>query len=249
MKVLVVDDEAPARRRLARMLAKIPDVEIAGEARDGDEALALIRTLAPDVVLLDIRMPGMDGLTLARSHVDLPPIVFTTAHAEHAVAAFELAAIDYLLKPFDEERLRRAIERVRARPVKLTATALAGLLEQARGKPAAATSRAPVRIAARSKTAVRLFDPREVTRIWAADKYSMVRLGAEELVLDDSLAALETRLSSFDFVRVHRGELVNLAHVRAVHAENGETWLELSDGQRADVSRRLAPEIRARLGA
>jgi two-component system LytT family response regulator len=243
VRALIVDDEAPARRRLARMLAKIPGVEVAGEARDGDEALALIRERAPDLVLLDIRMPGTDGLTLAREHRDLPPIVFTTAHAEHAIAAFELAALDYLLKPIEEERLVRAIERARERPVQLTATALAGLALQALGK-----ATAPPRMSARSKTAVRLFDPREVTRFWAADKYSMVKLGGEELVLDDSLATLEAKLAPHDFVRVHRGELVSLAHVRAVHAEGGETWLELSDGQRADVSRRLAPEIRARLG-
>ena len=159
-----------------------------------------------------------------------------------------MAAIDYLLKPIEQDRLVRAIERARAQPVKLSASALAGLLEQALGRAAPAPARGATRIAARSKSAVRLFDPREVTRIYAADKYSMVRLGEEELVLDESLAALEERLAPFDFVRVHRGELVNLALVRAVHAEGGETWLELSDGQRADVSRRLAPEIRARLG-
>jgi DNA-binding LytR/AlgR family response regulator len=243
LRVVIVDDEAPARRRLARMLAKIPAVEVVGEARDGDEALERIRALAPDLVLLDIQMPGTDGLDLARSGRALPPIVFTTAHAAHAVAAFELEAIDYLLKPIEEARLIRAIDRVRARPTSLTSSALAGLLQQALGKAAA-----PPRIAARSKTAVRLFDPREVTRFYAADKYSMVRLDGEELVLDDSLAGLEAKLAAFDFARVHRGELVNLARVRAVHAEGGETWLELSDGQRADVSRRLAPEIRARLG-
>lgn len=243
LRVLIVDDEAPARRRLARMLVKIAEVEVVGEARDGDEALERIRLLAPDLVLLDIQMPGIDGLSLARSRHDLPPIVFTTAHAEHAVAAFELAALDYLLKPIDEARLVRAIDRARSRPTSLTSAALAGLLEQALGRAAP-----PPRMAARSKTAVRLFDPREVTRFYAADKYSMVRLGDEELILDDSLAALEAKLSPFDFVRVHRAELVSLAHVRAVHTEDGETWLELSDGQRADVSRRLTPEIRARLG-
>lgn len=244
LRILIVDDEAPARRRLARMLAKIPDVEVVGEARDGDEALDKIQSLAPDLVLLDIQMPGLDGLGVARSGRALPPIVFTTAHAEHAVLAFELAAIDYLLKPIEEARLGRAIDRVRARPTALSSSALASLLQQALGRAAPAP-----RIAARSKTAVRLFDPREVTRFYAADKYSMVRLAGEELVLDDSLSALEAKLAPFDFVRVHRGELVNLAHVRAVHSDGGETWLELSDGQRADVSRRLAPEIRARLGA
>jgi two-component system, LytTR family, response regulator len=243
LRILIVDDEAPARRRLARMLGKIAGVEVAGEARDGDEALERIDALAPDLVLLDIQMPGMDGLGLARSGRALPPIIFTTAHAEHAVAAFELAAIDYLLKPIDEARLTRAIDRARARPMAITSSALAGLLQQALGK-----TTAPPRMAARSKSAVRLFDPREVTRFWAADKYSMVRLGNEELVLDDTLAALEVKLAPFDFVRVHRGELVSLAQVRAVHTDGGETWLELSDGQRADVSRRLAPEIRARLG-
>ena len=244
MRVLVVDDEAPARRRLVRMLARIADVQVVGEARDGDEALAMIGTLAPDLVLLDIQMPGTGGLALARSNASLPPIVFTTAHAEHAVAAFEIAALDYLLKPIDEARLARAIDRARTQPMRLTSAALAGVIEQALGKAAA-----PSRMTARAGSVVRLFDPREATRFWSADKYTMVKLGGAELVLDESLGALEAKLASLDFVRVHRGELVSLRHVVAVHTEGGETWLELSDGQRADVSRRLAAEVRARLGA
>lgn len=243
MRVLVVDDEAPARRRLVRMLERLPDLQVIGQARDGCEALAMIRRLSPDLVLLDIRMPTMDGITLASGYPDLPPIVFTTAHAEHALRAFDVAAIDYLLKPIEPERLARAIDRIRQRPTRLTPGALAGIVQQAleSGAPRA-------RIVARSKNTVRVLDPRDVTRLHSSDKYTMVRHGGEELVLDESLATLEDKLAGYDFVRVHRGELVNIAHVRAIVSDAGETWVELSDGQRASVSRRLAPELRQRLG-
>ena len=114
MRVLVVDDEGPARRRLVRMLATLTDVEVVGEAEDGVAAQQRIATLAPELVLLDIHMPGLDGLTLAES-TPMPAIVFVTAHAEHAVRAFELAAVDYLLKPFTRPRFLACLERLRAR--------------------------------------------------------------------------------------------------------------------------------------
>ncbi|MBC7977655.1 MAG: response regulator, partial [Myxococcales bacterium] len=103
MRVLVVDDEAPARRRLIRMIATIPDVTVAGEAGDADAALTQVAALAPDVVLLDIRLPGMDGLALAARYAHLPPIVFVTAYSEFALRAFELDAVDYLVKPVRPE--------------------------------------------------------------------------------------------------------------------------------------------------
>lgn len=113
MRVLLVDDEPPALCRLARMLKRFPDVEVVGEAADGVAELEAIRTLRPDLVLLDVRMPRMDGLAVAAAGDALPPIVFTTAHDEHAVSAFDVSAVDYLLKPVTEERLRRALEKVR----------------------------------------------------------------------------------------------------------------------------------------
>lgn len=231
MKVLVVDDEAPARRRLVRMLGRLDGVEVVGEAADGEQALALVRTLGPDLLLLDIDMPEMDGLELAE-HEDLPPVVFTTAHAEHALRAFEVAAVDYLLKPISRDRLAEAIARVRARA----------------GTRAPSVAAGPVRITARSGSTVHVVDVAEITRFHAEDKVTVVSHEGRELLLDESLSSLEQRLGPRGFVRTHRSELVRLDAVRALHTEDGSTTVELSDGSRAAVGRRMVAELKRRLG-
>jgi len=245
LRALVVDDEAVARRRLRRLLEKIGGVEVIAEARDGREALAVVEKLRPDVVFLDIRMPELDGLAVARSGRDLPPIVFTTAYDEHAVAAFEAAAVDYLLKPIEEDRLRLAVERVRERHARrVDPVALAALLERlgiAGGAP-------PTRLAARHGGAVHLLDPRRITRLVARGGYVAVRLGEREFLLEDSLAALEERLAPLGFVRVHRSELVRLDAIRRLRREGDGGIVTLEDGQEARVSRRALPDLSARLG-
>ena len=240
MKVLVVDDEAPARRRLGRLLSRIEGLEVVGEAADGAEAHEQLATLHPDLVLLDVDMPEMDGLSLAAEHPELS-VVFVTAHAEHAVEAFDLEAVDYLLKPVTEARLRQAIERVRARqsapdPARL-ARALQPLLR----------SETP-RITTTQGQTARIFDAREIERFTATQKLvAFTHEGTEHLV-DESLTQLEQRLASHDFMKVHRAELVNLARVRALHREDGAAELELQSGDRVPVSRRLLPELERRLG-
>ncbi|HZO11896.1 MAG TPA: response regulator transcription factor, partial [Polyangiaceae bacterium] len=201
----MVDDEPVARRRLCRMLAEIPDVVVVGEADNGLDALAEIDRTLPDAVLLDIRMPGLDGLAVAKSRASLPPIIFTTAHDQHAVAAFEACAVDYLLKPVQRQRLERALARARlergehARVMKL----LGELLDNQRGNEA--------RVVAREGDTLRVFDASRIPRFYASDKYSVFCSEGREYLLEESLNNLEERLS--DFVRVHRGELVSLKHV------------------------------------
>ncbi len=231
MKVLVVDDEEPARRRLVRMLKRLDDVEVAGVAGDGEEALALIRERDPELILLDIDMPEMDGLELAEEP-GMPPIVFTTAHAEHALRAFEVAAVDYLLKPISRERLAAAIERVRTREPKSQA-------------PESGDS---LRITARNGTTVHVIEAREITRFHAEDKCTVFEHGGRELLLDDSLSALEQRLGVHGFFRAHRSELINLAAVVALHMDGGSTTVELRDGSRAAVGRRMVTRLKQRLG-
>jgi two-component system LytT family response regulator len=240
LRVLVVDDEAPARRRLARMLAAIDGVEVVGEAEDGVVARERIAILAPDLVLLDIHMPGLDGLTLAES-APLPAIVFVTAHAEHAVRAFELAAVDYLLKPVTADRLAVAVDRARGRhgtPHEAIAAAL----------PAARDAAIAPRIVAKDGTRTRLFELADVARLHAEDKYVVLVHEGREHLLDRSLTDLERALAPFGFLRVHRAELVNLAAVRALLVQDGVATLELEDGQHAPVSRRALPELRRRIG-
>lgn len=244
MRVLVVDDEAPARRRLCRMLAELGDVEVVGEAADGIEARAKIDALAPDAVLLDVQMPEQDGLALARGGA-MPKLIFTTAHAQHAIEAFELAAVDYLLKPIERDRLRRAIDRVREHLGRATppeAPPLDDVLRAARDRAL------PPRLAAREGGRVRLFDVAAITRLFAQDKYVVLLHEGREVLLDDSLAELETRLAPHGFVRVHRSELINLAAVVAILGEGSAARVELRDGQFAAVARRELPGLRRRLG-
>jgi DNA-binding LytR/AlgR family response regulator len=244
VRVLIVDDEAPARRRLIRMIAAM-EVTVAGEAGDAQAALAKVAALAPDVMLLDIRLPGMDGLALAARYAHLPPIVFVTAHDEFALRAFELDAVDYLVKPVRPERLVAALARARRRiDARASSAALARLAETAPADP----SGGGVRVVVNDRGALRLFDAHEVSRFWASDKYTLFLAEGEERLTEEPLAALATRLTPHGFMRVHRGELVNLARVRAVRAEAGNHLAELDDGQVARISRRVFTAFKAALG-
>jgi DNA-binding LytR/AlgR family response regulator len=244
VKVLVVDDEPLARRRLIRMLGRMPEVAVCGEAGDAQAALQRIREERPDLVLLDIRMPGLSGLELAAAERDLPPIVFTTAYDEYAVQAFEVSAVDYLLKPVARARLAAAIEKVRRRDAAPPLDELRRLL--ARLERAAPGD--PPRLSARCAGTTRIFDPAAIGRIQASEKYALFRHAEREFVLDESLNALEERLAGCGFLRVHRAELVNLAHVRALHVLDGAASVELCDGQRVPVSRRQLGALKERLG-
>lgn len=236
MRALVVDDEPVARRRLIRMLGRIEGVEVAGEAEDAHDALGKIEELTPDVVLLDIRMPGMSGLTLARTK-RLPPVIFTTAHQEHAVEAFEAAAVDYLLKPVQQARLEEAIERVRQRQENVTTSDLRRILDRL----------AAPRLEARRGNSSWFVDPREITALHAADKYVAFRHDGKEYTLDETLGELEARLSPLGFCRISRAQMVNLGRVRAAHRTIRGLVLELDDGDRVVVSRRRAPAVLERL--
>ena len=242
LTVLVVDDEGIARRRLRRQLGKIPGIEIVGEAADGEAALAAIDEHRPRVVLLDIRMPGLDGLAVAEQ---LPPethLIFTTAHEEYAVSAFEAAAVDYLLKPIDGERLAGSLERVRRLESPTAGRELAKLLRAATGHEE------PPRVAARRGETLRLFDPREISRFHATEGYTEFRHDGRRYLLDDSIVALAARLRPWGFLRVHRAELVNLHQVRSLRRVDDATVVELADGQHAPVSRRQVTALKKALG-
>jgi len=241
MRALVVDDEAVARRRLTRMLRRFEDLEVVGEAADGSEALEKIHALTPDVVFLDIRMPEIDGLDLAR-RLDQTQVVFTTAYDQYAVEAFETSAVAYLLKPIDAERLAAAIEKLRRQrgPV--------GELDLERVLRRVVARDDPPRVTARRGDTIRVFDPREITRFRAQDGYTGFSYEGRVFLLDETMASLTERLTEWGFVRVHRGELINLGRVRALRREDDQNLVELSDGQRAPVSRRHLQELKRRLG-
>ena len=217
MRVLIVDDEPLARMRLRRMLEKVPDVEVVGEAGDGIEARERIAGLNPDQVLSDIRMPGEDGLGLAQGIET--PVIFTTAYAEHAVTAFDVDALDYLLKPVARDRLEAALQRARERLGDL-------------------------RIRVKVGHCTRWFAAADICRFHASDKYTLFTFDGEEHVLDESLNALEQRLPGF--IRIHRRELINVAKVTALKS-GPNPHVVLADGQHAQVSRRHAPQLKSRL--
>ena len=258
MRVLIVDDEAPARRRLHRMLERVNGVEFAGEAIDGVDALHKIRGLKPDAVLLDIRMPGLDGMTLARTAGNLPPIIFTTAYDEFAVEAFEACAVDYLLKPVEQERLESALAKVRTRPgigsipLDDLLTRLGPAVGGALGTLAAAVPDASApdhRISARSGDTVHMFDARQIARFHADSKYTVFTHEGREYLTEESLASIEDRLSHLDLFRCHRAELIALDRVRVLRNTDGAPHVELDDGQLARVSRRLLVGLKETLGA
>lgn len=230
MRVLVVDDEPVARARLVRILARLIDVEVAGEAGDGAEALRMAKELAPDVMLLDIDMPGLDGLAVAQDP-QAPPIVFTTAHAEHALEAFEADAYDYLVKPVSRERLARALEKVRRR-------------RAAAALPPPLSGEAIWRLVVHDGSVKRFVDAREVESFLADQKYVAFRWREHEILVRESLDQLESRLGSCGFLRVHRGALVRRD---AVDAFDGGSVI-LRSGASVPVSRRAMAHVRAALG-
>lgn len=257
MRTLIVDDEVPARRRLTRQLQSIPEVQVVGEAGDGLAALEAVAALAPDLLLLDVRMPELDGLALAQRYAAaLPLIVFTTAYDAFAVQAFEIHAVDYLLKPIPQERLAQAITRAQARHSQKelerirTGAVLDALALRQTASPGATATPALPRIATIERGAVRFFDARGLSRLYALDKYTAFCEGGVEHLTQEPLLALEERLRPHGFLRVHRGELVNLTRVRSLRCEDGAYTLEFIDGQHARVSRRLSGAVKnALLGA
>ena len=239
MRVLIVDDEPLARRRLAALVEESGLAEVAGEAPNGLDALTAVTGLAPDVVLLDVRMPGMDGLEAARhlATLDAPPaVIFTTAYDEHALAAFEARAVDYLLKPVRLERLAAALERaavLRAGRAALT--------------PALASGRRR-HVSALVGGALRLLPVADVLYFQADHGYVSAVAVDQRLLIEDPLRALEDEFAD-EFVRVHRNALVNLAAVQGLERDDEGNSVIAFHGiaTRLVVSRRLLGTVRRRL--
>lgn len=237
MKVLITDDEAPARMRLRSMVESLDGYQVAGEAGDGSETLRLASECQPDVVLLDIRMPGMDGLEAARhlNELDHPPaVIFTTAYDQHALEAFEASAVDYLLKPIRQARLEQSLAKAR----RLTRAQLGTL-------SVPETSRARTHLCVRVRGNLQLVPIDQVYYFMADQKYVSVRYQGGELLIEDSLRALEEEFGE-RFVRIHRNALVAVAYLEGLEkTETGGQVVRLRGlDERLDVSRRHAPSVR-----
>jgi len=229
LRVLIVDDEAFARRRLIQLIARDGRALVVAEAADAADGEALVRAVDPDVVLLDVRMPGRDGMTMARGLGPRPAVIFTTAYAEFAVGAFDAEAIDYLMKPIAADRLARALERAEAR---IAATG-------ARFEPP--------RIPVRSGSAVSFVPALAVARFRSIDKYTAFVADGVEHLIEQPLADLEALLAPWGFLRIHRSELIQLSRVHGLHQSGATGEVELDDGQRVRISKRLMPSVRRRL--
>jgi two-component system LytT family response regulator len=238
VKALVVDDEAPARAKLVRLLAEDGRFELAGEVHDGVAAVAQIERLAPDLVLLDVQMPGLTGFEVlhAVGPAACPKVIFSTAHDRYALEAFEAHAVDYLLKPYDAERFRVALDKACAQL--RAGTADAGLLEALLARYPGAHGRHLERILVRRDDGWIPIPLDRVRRLSAEGKQVRVYAVDGEHVVRDSLAELEARLDPAQFVRVHRGDIVNLRAVaRFDSLFHGDAVVELDDGSSVVVSR------------
>jgi two-component system LytT family response regulator len=246
MRILIVDDEAPARERLKRLLDGIKDVELIGEAADGPQAVEMIEREQPDLVLLDIQIPGLDGFGVIEALEEPPPIVFVTAYDEYAVHAFEVNALDYLLKPFSKERLEQAIRRAQEELAEEQdfASRLAPLLESL-----ASQGHYLTRLAVRDRDHIRVLNAEEVDWIGVENEQTIVYLESKAYLLRRTLADLEARLDPTRFFRAHRSAIVNLDRVKEIVPWfKGSHKLRLTTGVEVDLSRARARVLREILG-
>jgi two-component system LytT family response regulator len=247
LRSLIVDDEPLARRRLRALLRAEPRVEIVGEAEDGAAAVEAIRRLGPDLVWLDVQMPGLDGFAVLEEigTAAAPAIIFVTAHDTYALRAFEAHAVDYLLKPFDRARLRGAIDR---------AVKLAGSDDLQRRLNAlvvdVARSRPLRRLMVKAGGRLYFVDVREIDWIEASGHYVTLHAGKETHLVRDTIALLARRLEPERFVRIERGTIVNTGRVQELRpAFHGDLDVVLKNGTRLRASRSYAARLRDVLGS
>jgi DNA-binding LytR/AlgR family response regulator len=246
MRVLIVDDEVLARERLERLLADINGVALTGQAGDGVQAVGMIERERPDLVLLDVQMPGLDGFGVIEALEEPPPVVFVTAYDEYAIRAFEVNALDYLLKPVSHERLEKAIHRAREAQTEEQdfSSRLAPLLESL-----ASQGHYLTRLAVRDRDRIRVLDTDEVDWIDVEDERTLVHAGDDAYLVRRTLAELEAQLDPARFFRAHRSVIVNLDRVKEIIPWfKGSHRLRLTTGAEVDLSRARARALRKILG-
>ena len=240
LRVLIVDDEPPARERLRSMLVEFGDFEVAGEAGHGEQALDMVDRLLPDIVLLDVRMPGVDGLEVARQLAILPEppaVIFTTAFDQYALQAFDSQAVAYLLKPIRAEKLRAAMTKA----ARLTRPQLQQVARAAR-EPAHRSH-----IGVRGRDGLKLIPVEDIMCFCADQKYTTVKHHKGEDLIEDSLKTLEEEFTA-TFVRVHRNALVNTRYLECIARDaSGQHYVYLRNlAEPLEVSRRMAGDLKDR---
>lgn len=257
LRVAIADDEPLARATLRGLLEADPEVELVAECRNGDEAVSAVRAEAPDLLFLDVQMPGRDGFAVLDElgEDDSPRVVFVTAYDRYALRAFDVHAVDYLLKPFTDERFRQALGRAKAALAQEGAGGMgpevAELLSarEAQGDPADSAPAAPLeRLSIHREGRIELVETAAIEWIEAADQYVQIHADDGTHLMRESLSRLERRLDPARFLRVHRSALVALDRVRSLESTGSGTGrLLLASGTTVPVSRARAPRVRERL--
>jgi two-component system LytT family response regulator len=256
IKTLIVDDEPLARRNLRLLLERDPQIEILEECRNGREAVKAINTLSPDLIFLDIQMPEMDGFdVLTRVGPEhIQGIIFVTAFDQYALKAFDVHALDYLLKPYDDERFTRALERAKsqmaAREINQLSERLLALLEEreTERKGSKPESAYLTRLMIKASSRVMLLKVDEIDFIEADGNYAKLHIGKKMHLLREKMNDLEGRLDPARFVRIHRSIIVNLERIKEMHPHfNGDYVVVLEDGRQLRLSRTRREQLEARL--
>lgn len=247
LRTLIVDDEPLARDRLRGMLRRDASIELIGECGNGPDAIEAIRRERPDIVFLDVQMPGCDGLQVVGGldPKERPAVIFVTAHESFAVDAFAVDAVDYLLKPFDADRLQAAIRRAQEHIRVTRVGALGDQLESLLSAKAPVVDRRPDRVTVKADGRVVFLKPEELIWVEAADNYIVIHLASgERLVVRETLSSLEERIGTASFARVNRSAIVNLHQVRELQPTmHGDYSVVLRDGTKVPLSRSLRGSI------
>lgn len=242
LRTMIADDEPLARERLKVLLASDPDLDIVAECRNGSEVVTTLKSSQMDLLFLDIQMPGKDGFDVIEEIglANMPITVFVTAHNEHAVEAFEVHALDYLVKPIErtrlDETLSRVKERVRLEEAFAAREEISSVLQSLRNAPE--RSPCPQRFLAKNGSASSVISVNDIVWIQAADYYVCLHAGGKRHLLRESIRALEERLDASKFIRLHRSAIVNIDHVREIHRDGRmEGWVLLSTGDRVRLNK------------
>ena len=249
MRVLIVDDEPLARRGVSLRLRKIADVEIVGECGDGLSAVRKIQDLAPDVVFLDVQMPGMDGFEVLRSLAEenMPSVIFLTAYEQHALRAFEVHALDYLLKPVDDERFSAAVDRVRKLADSASKTRMAERILRMLGRD---SERYTSRFVVRTGSRIQIVLADDIDWIAAAGDYTELHVRGRSHLFRETMNSLEQKLDPAKFLRIHRSRIVRTACILELRGiDNREYLVKLSDGSEHRSSRSYARRLEEWLGS
>jgi len=254
IRTLVVDDEPVARARVLSLLRDETDIEVVGECSTGPQAVSVIEATSPDLVFLDVQMPQMDGFALARTlGQDMPAVVFVTAYDEYALQAFEIHALDYLLKPFSAERFKSALTHVRQHIAKRQAAAdrqlPTRLPEIQRPEPGRGENVRRDRLVIKSSGRIYFIRIQDIDWCEASGNYVRLHIGEQTHLVRGTMSHLESQLDPAQFVRIHRSAIVNVERIQELRSSfNGEYLITLNDKTRLTLSRGYREGLQARLG-